>query len=561
MPRKRRKGERVEPVFSTRAGRRSGKLAPGLKDSERTASKRGKSRRKKSGSARGKRRGSILGGRRSRRRHSRGLFAFVGRGIRRVVRLGIAAVVLCSVALGGLVAYYVQKLPPMAEWSLPKRPVNVRIVSADGTLITNRADTAGETLTLDEMPAYLPAAVIAIEDRRFYYHYGIDPIGLVRAMAANLEAGEIVQGGSTLTQQLAKNLFLKPERTFERKVQEVILSVWLEASLSKKAILELYLNRVYLGSGAYGVDAAAHRYFGKSARDVTLAEAATLAALLKAPSRYSPLVDPEAAEARAQTVLTAMHEQGYIGDRETSLALSQHVKPVRDLAGGSGRYVADWVMDILPDHIGAVDQDIVVDTTIDMRLQTAAARAVSGMLAEEGTKLGVSQGAFVAMEPSGAVKALVGGRDYGASPFNRVVDAHRQPGSAFKPFVYLTALEHGLTPGTIRIDRPVTIKGWTPENYTQKYLGPVTLADGACAVAQYGVGAAHRRGRTAGGGGDRAPPGHRLAAPGDALAGARHVGSDPPRAHRRLRPLRQWRPGRDPPCRQADHDDRWEDAL
>ena len=214
-----------------------------------------------------------------------------------------------------LVGYYWSKLPPTSEWALPAQPASVRIVSADGALITNRGDVAGKTLTLDEMPDYLPEAVIAIEDRRFYYHLGIDPIGLTRAAVVNLTSGGVVQGGSTLTQQLAKNLFLKPERTFERKVQEVILAVWLELSLTKREILELYLNRVYLGAGAYGVDAAAQRYFGKSAKDVTLAEAATLAGLLKAPTHYSPLLDPAASEARAQLVLAAMHEEGYIDDR------------------------------------------------------------------------------------------------------------------------------------------------------------------------------------------------------------------------------------------------------
>ena len=240
------------------------------------------------------------------------------------------------------------KLPPTSEWTLPARPANVEIVAVNGALITNRGDTAGASLTLDEMPPYLPEAVIAIEDRRFYYHLGIDPIGLARAMFTNLDAGGVVQGGSTLTQQLAKNLFLKPERTFERKVQEVILAVWLEARLTKKQILELYLNRVYLGAGAYGVDAAAHRYFGKSARNLTLAEAATIAGLLKAPSHYSPLIDPAAATARARVVLAAMKDAGYISASEAAIALSQPIKPVHDVAGGSGRYVADWVMDILP---------------------------------------------------------------------------------------------------------------------------------------------------------------------------------------------------------------------
>ncbi len=411
----------------------------------------------------------------TRKRKPRGLAAALGRVVRGVAYWSVVAIIIGAAGVGGLVAWSWSKLPPTSEWTLPQRPANVRIVASSGDLITNRGDTVGKSLTLEEMPAYLPEAVIAIEDRRFYYHFGIDPIGLVRAFAANWRAGGVVQGGSTLTQQLAKNLFLKPERTVERKVQEVILAVWLELKLSKHDILELYLNRVYLGAGAYGVDAAAHRYFGKSAKDVTLAEAATLAALLKAPGNYSPVLNPEAAEARAQLVLAAMRKEGYISDREASLAMSEPVKPVRDVAGGSGRYVADWVMDQLPAYVGSIDQDIIVETTIDLRLQGLAARALGGTLDDEGAARGVSQGAIVAMDPDGAVRAMVGGRDYATSPFNRAVDAKRQPGSSFKPFVFLTALENGLVPESVRIDQPVTINGWSPENYTRKYLGPVTL--------------------------------------------------------------------------------------
>jgi penicillin-binding protein 1A len=395
--------------------------------------------------------------------------------IKRLARSFVILALIGVVGVGGLVAFYASKLPPMADWTVPQRATNVRIVSQDGTLITNRGDSAGQSLTLDEMPPYLPQAVIAIEDRRFYWHFGIDPIGLARAAYTNIVSGGVVQGGSTLTQQLAKNLFLTPDRTFERKVQEMILAVWLEARLTKKQILELYLNRVYLGAGAYGVDAAARRYFGKSARNVNLAEAATLAALLKAPSSYSPILHPQASEARAQQVLAAMHDAGFIGDRETALALATEVKPVRDIAGGSGRYVADWVMDQLPNYIGTIDQDIIVDTSIDTRLQAAAQRAVSDTLADEGAKYGVSQAALVAMDTDGAVKALVGGRDYSTSPFNRAVDGMRQPGSAFKPFVYLTALENGLVPETVRVDQPISINGWKPQNSSKNYKGPVTL--------------------------------------------------------------------------------------
>ena len=364
----------------------------------------------------------------------------------------------------------------MADWTVPPRAANVRILASDGQLISNHGDSAGEALTLSQMPAFLPEAVISIEDRRFWYNFGIDPIGLVRAAVVNLRAGHIVEGGSTLTQQLAKNLFLKPERTFERKVQEMIMAVWLQLHLSKKQILTLYLNRVYFGAGAYGVDAAAHRYFGKSARNITLAEAATLAGMLKAPATYSPATHPAAAEARMQTVLAAMHDAGYITSRQASLAMSMPITAVHDVAGGSGRYVADWIMDRLPQYVGGqIDQDIIVDTTIDLSMQTAADKAISQTLADGGKKYGVGQAALVAIAPNGAVKAMVGGRDYKTSPFNRAVDAHRQPGSAFKPFVYLTALEDGMIPESVMVDQPVSIAGWKPTDYERTYKGPVTL--------------------------------------------------------------------------------------
>jgi penicillin-binding protein 1A len=411
----------------------------------------------------------------ARRRPRRKRGNFIAGITRRLVRASLVLLLVATVGTGVLVAYAASKLPPTAEWTVPQRPPNVRILAADGALITNRGDSVGTSVALHELPDHLPQAVIAIEDRRFYWHFGIDPIGLVRALFANWQAGGVVQGGSTITQQLAKNLFLTPERTFERKIQEVILAFWLEARLTKPQILELYLNRVYLGAGAYGVDAAAHRYFGKSARKLTLAESATLAGLLKAPATYSPVNNPKASEERTGVVLAAMRGAGFVTDAEVLAAHSGEVATVRDVAGGSGRYVADWVMDQLPGFVGALDRDILVETTIDLRLQAAAARAVAETLAEDGDKLGVGQGALVAIDETGAVKALVGGRDYSRSPFNRAVASRRQPGSAFKPFVYLTALESGLIPESIRVDQPVSIGNWRPENYTKEYRGPVSL--------------------------------------------------------------------------------------
>ena len=382
----------------------------------------------------------------------------------------------CGIGLAGLVAWYGAQLPSVADWSVPDRPPNVKIVSIDGSLVANRGMTGGEAIGLHEMSAYIPQAVMAIEDRRFYSHFGIDPIGLSRAMAQNVIRGRFTQGGSTLTQQLAKNLFLKPDRTLERKVQEVLLALWLEHEHSKDQILEMYLNRVYFGSGAYGVEAASRRYFGKSARDVTLAEAALLAGLLKAPSKLSPARDPKAAEQRAQLVLGAMREEGMIGDKELVNAMSTPATRAAAFWTGSENYVADRIMEELPALIGDVRSDIVVDTTIDLSLQQLAETSIRRLVDENGKKLNVSQGALVAIDDAGSVRAMVGGDDYANSQFDRASEARRQPGSAFKPFVYLAALEQGSRPDSVRNDAPIRIGKWTPENYNGKYYGRVTLA-------------------------------------------------------------------------------------
>ena len=285
----------------------------------------------------------------------------------------------------------------------------------------------------------------------------------------------VSQGGSTITQQLAKNLFLTQDRTLWRKMQELVFALWLERKFSKAEILELYLNRVYFGSGAYGVEAAAQRYFGKSARQVKVAEAAMLAGLVKSPSRLAPSRNPNGAERRAQAVLTAMAELGFVTETMAKSALMQPARALKPAGAGSVNYVADWIMDVLDDLVGRVEQDLVVETSIDPVLQAAAEKALVDELALKGAKLDVAQGAIVAMSPDGAVRAMVGGKNYAESQYNRAVAAKRQPGSAFKPFVYLTALERGLTPDTVRDDKPVALKGWKPENYSREYHGPVTL--------------------------------------------------------------------------------------
>ena len=381
------------------------------------------------------------------------------------------------IAIAGLVAYHATQLPPIDQLAVPKRPPNIAILAADGTLLANRGETGGRTVVLKELPPQLPRAFVAIEDRRFYSHFGIDPMGIARALVRNITRRGVSQGGSTLTQQLAKNLFLTQERTASRKIQEAILALWLEHRFSKDQILELYLNRVYFGAGAYGVEAAAQRYFGKPAREVTIAEAATLAGLVQAPSRLAPNRNPDAARARAAIVLTAMQEAGFIKPEEAKTALDVPARPVRRGGAGSANYAADLVMDVLDDFIGTVEGDITVVTTIQPPLQSAAEKAVVDELNQKGLKFGVEQGAFVAMRPDGAIRALVGGRSYADSQFNRATNAKRQPGSAFKPFIYLAALERGLTPDTVRDDGPISIKGWSPENYSRDYRGPVTLRD------------------------------------------------------------------------------------
>ena len=458
-----RNNRRIEPTFepSTRAKARGlsvtedDRVVPGAK----TKSSRRKPAAKRSRKARGGRRKS-------------GMFGRLGKLFYWTFVLAIWG----GIAAAGVVVYYGAKMPAATTWSIPDRSPNIKIVSVDGRLLANRGMTGGEAVGLHEMSPYIPRAVMAIEDRRFYSHFGIDPLGLARAMVANVMQGRFTQGGSTLTQQLAKNLFLKPDRTIERKVQEVLLAFWLEHEHTKDQILEMYLNRVYFGSGAYGVEAASRRYFGKGARDVSLSEAALLAGLLKAPSRLSPARDPKAAEERAQVVLAAMRDEKMIGDKELTMAMSAPATRAAAYWTGSENYVADRVMEELPGLIGDVRADIIVDTTVDLDLQDLAEKSIRRLVDENGKKLNVSQGALVSIDNSGAVRAMVGGYDYANSQFDRASEARRQPGSAFKPFVYMAALEQGRTPDSVRNDAPIKIGKWTPENYNGKYYGRVTLA-------------------------------------------------------------------------------------
>jgi len=448
MARKKPGGERIEPTFDAVAPRVEAEARPEPQAARRKAPPKAPKKEPR------KKRRSLFGG----------LFYWT--------------FVLCvwgAIGAGGLTVYYGSQLPQIDHLAVPKRPPNIAILGMDGSLLANRGDTGGAAVRLQDLPPYLPKAFIAIEDRRFYSHYGVDPLGIARALSRNITGRGSMQGGSTLTQQLAKNLFLTQERTFSRKIQEAILALWLEHKYSKDQILELYLNRVYFGSGAYGVDAAALKYFGHPAREVTLSEAAMLAGLMKAPTKLAPNHYESAAVERANIVIAAMAQEGHITEAMAQLALARPAHAIRGKDASTLNYAADYVMDTLDDTIGAIDEDIVVTTTINPAMQTAGEKALNGVLAQSGGKFGVSQGALVSIDPTGAIRALIGGRNYEESQFNRATSARRQPGSSFKPFVYLTALEKGLTPDSTREDGPINVKGWQPENSTHKYMGEVNL--------------------------------------------------------------------------------------
>jgi penicillin-binding protein 1A len=391
---------------------------------------------------------------------------------------GFVACLWGGLAAIGVVVYFGAQLPASNTWAIPERPPNIRILAADGSLISNRGQTGGEAVTFRELPHYVPAAFIASEDRRFMSHFGVDPIGLLAVAVESVQAREVTRGASTLTQQVAKNLFLTPDQTLGRKVQEAILAVWLEQNFTKEEILELYMNRVFFGQGATGIEAAAQTYFGVSARNLSLGQAAMLVGILPAPSAYNPKTNPETARNRQQLVLNLMAQQGYITQEEANAARIDPDQTVRTVVRGSESYVADWVESLMTAYIGEIESDVVVQTTIDYKMQKDAEFIVKEQVAAEGPKRGFSQGALVAMDIDGTVRAMVGGVDYQASQYNRAVTAKRQPGSTFKPFVYLAAMEKGYTPDTLAEDAQFEYNGWSPRNSTGKYAGTVTLRQG-----------------------------------------------------------------------------------
>jgi penicillin-binding protein 1A len=347
-----------------------------------------------------------------------------------------------------------------------------------GNVVGHRGIIHEDSVPFDQLPDHLVKAVLATEDRRFFSHFGIDFLGLARAMNENAKAGGVVQGGSTLTQQLAKNLFLTNERSLERKIKEAFLALWLEANLSKKEILSLYLDRAYMGGGTFGAAAAAQFYFGKNITQVNLAEAAMLAGLFKAPAKYAPHVNLPAARARANEVLTNLVQGGLMSEGQVVAARRNPASVIDRAAATAPDYFLDWAFEEvqkLADAGKLKKHSVIVRTTIDMGLQQAAEEAMESGLREYGESYRVKQGALVMIENGGAVRAMVGGRDYGESQFNRATKAQRQPGSSFKLFTYTAAMEKGFTPETMISDAPITWRGWSPQNYARSYKGRVTL--------------------------------------------------------------------------------------
>jgi penicillin-binding protein 1A len=365
------------------------------------------------------------------------------------------------------------------DW-LKKSELAVTFLDRYGNEVGSRGIRHNDSVPLDQFPDSLIKAVLATEDRRFYEHFGIDIAGTLRAVVTNARAGGVVQGGSSLSQQLAKNLFLSNERTLDRKIKEAFLAMWLEARLTKNEILKLYLDRAYMGGGAFGVDAAAQYYFNKSARDVNLAEGAMLAGLFKAPTKYAPHVNLPAARARANVVLDNLVEAGFMTEGQVFGARRRPATPVDRRDERSPNYYLDWAFDEMKKLVDTLPKSMtervfVVRTALDSNMQKVADAAVENSLRQYGQEYHATQAASVLMEVDGSVRAMVGGRDYGASQFNRATDAMRQPGSSFKPYVYTTALMHGFKPNSIVVDAPICLGNWCPHNYGGGYGGSMTL--------------------------------------------------------------------------------------
>ncbi len=386
---------------------------------------------------------------------------------------------ICGIGFALLVFYLgfcLITLPDMDAAINRTRLPSTTILAENGNEVQSFGTVYSEIIRSEELPQYVIDAIVWTEDRRFYEHFGFDVVSFTRAMITNLFAGRFAQGGSTLTQQVAKNLFLTNKKTINRKTQELLLAFWLEHKFTKEQILTLYLNRVYFGNGAYGIEAASQKYFQKTSRDLNILEAAVLAGMLKAPSRYNPIASKTRALERAKVVLNIMRENNLLSNKDYLRALEMPLGDEKPSKVKNGAYFADFALSEISARIGEQESDIYALTTLDQDLQEKASAILQKEIAAAKDK-NVSQGAVVILDKNGAVRALVGGVNYNQSQFNRAVQALRQPGSAFKFFVYLTAIHQGLTPKDIIEDKPLIIKDWRPENHDKKYYGEVTLRE------------------------------------------------------------------------------------
>ena len=372
------------------------------------------------------------------------------------------------------VTWSLLNLPETESIQISRQP-SITFLDKEGRIIASYGDIYGQSIQYENLPKNLVNAVIVTEDKRFFFHPGIDIKGIVRAAIVNLKAGRIVQGGSTITQQLAKNLFLTPERSFTRKLHELILSFWLELRFTKQQLLSIYLNRVYLGSGTYGVQAASEKYFNKKVEELNLYECALIASLLKAPSRYNPIANEELSRERTYKVLENMKKSNLITDQSIIEAkLNNKTYNKYTSAPKSTRYFIDWLLPRVKSYLGEIKEDLIVRTTLDVKLQEIAEDSVNSITSKYSS---ADQSALVALDLDGGVMAMIGGRDYGDTQFNRVTQAQRQPGSAFKIFVYLAGLKEGFEPEDEMVDSEININGWSPKNYKKEYLGEISLFD------------------------------------------------------------------------------------
>ena len=372
------------------------------------------------------------------------------------------------------VTWSLLNLPETESIQISRQP-SITFLDKEGRIIASYGDIYGQSIQYENLPKNLVNAVIVTEDKRFFFHPGIDIKGIVRAAIVNLKSGRIVQGGSTITQQLAKNLFLTPERSFTRKLHELILSFWLELRFTKQQLLSIYLNRVYLGSGTYGVQAASEKYFNKKVEELNLYECALIASLLKAPSRYNPIANEELSRERTYKVLENMKKSNLITDQSIIEAkLNNKTYNKYTSAPKSTRYFIDWLLPRVKSYLGEIKEDLIVRTTLDVKLQEIAEDSVNSITSKYSS---ADQSALVALDLDGGVMAMIGGRDYGDTQFNRVTQAQRQPGSAFKIFVYLAGLKEGFEPEDEMVDSEININGWSPKNYKKEFLGEISLFD------------------------------------------------------------------------------------